>query len=432
MLMLKAARLIDPASRTDDVKDILIAERKIIKISDDLDLEADMIARAKGERLEVIDCSGLIAAPGLIDSHVHMREPGFCYKEDVSTAAEAAKVGGFTTIIGMANTKPSLDNKEAILEVIKKGRKTGIRVRTCANITKSMKGEELVNMRELREAGAIGFTDDGLPLTDASVVKEAMRQARILKMPLAFHEEDPRYVTEAGVNAGEVAISLGLTGADRAAEIMMVERDCKIALQTGCAVCIQHVSAKETVDLIRRAKRQGARVHAEATPHHFSLTEEAILKYGTLAKVNPPIRLEEDRLAIIEGLKDGTIDIIATDHAPHSKEEKDRDFTEAPSGMIGLETALSLGIMNLVDTGHLKLSQLINCMTYAPSLLYNLEGGAVKEDGVADVVVFDPNKYWTYEKTRSKSSNSLWLGSKLKGKVIMTICDGSIVYDARE
>ena len=432
MLMLKAARLIDPASRTDDVKDILIAERKIIKISDDLDLEADMIARAKGERLEVIDCSGLVAAPGLIDSHVHMREPGFCYKEDVSTAAEAAKVGGFTTIIGMANTKPSLDNKEAILEVIKKGRKTGIRVRTCANITKSMKGEELVNMRELREAGAIGFTDDGLPLTDASVVKEAMRQARILKMPLAFHEEDPRYVTEAGVNAGEVAISLGLTGADRAAEIMMVERDCKIALQTGCAVCIQHVSAKETVDLIRRAKRQGARVHAEATPHHFSLTEEAILKYGTLAKVNPPIRLEEDRLAIIEGLKDGTIDIIATDHAPHSKEEKDRDFTEAPSGMIGLETALSLGIMNLVDTGHLKLSQLRNCMTYAPSLLYNLEGGAVKEDGVADVVVFDPNKYWTYEKTRSKSSNSLWLGSKLKGKVIMTICDGSIVYDARE
>ena len=166
MLMLKAARLIDPASRTDDVKDILIAERKIIKISDDLDLEADMIARAKGERLEVIDCSGLVAAPGLIDSHVHMREPGFCYKEDVSTAAEAAKVGGFTTIIGMANTKPSLDNKEAILEVIKKGRKTGIRVRTCANITKSMKGEELVNMRELREAGAIGFTDDGLPLTD--------------------------------------------------------------------------------------------------------------------------------------------------------------------------------------------------------------------------------------------------------------------------
>ena len=245
MLMLKAARLIDPASRTDDVKDILIAERKIIKISDDLDLEADMIARAKGERLEVIDCSGLVAAPGLIDSHVHMREPGFCYKEDVSTAAEAAKVGGFTTIIGMANTKPSLDNKEAILEVIKKGRKTGIRVRTCANITKSMKGEELVNMRELREAGAIGFTDDGLPLTDASVVKEAMRQARILKMPLAFHEEDPRYVTEAGVNAGEVAISLGLTGADRAAEIMMVERDCKIALQTGCAVCIQHVSDKE-------------------------------------------------------------------------------------------------------------------------------------------------------------------------------------------
>ena len=426
MLMLKAARLIDPASRTDDVKDILIAERKIIKISDNLDLEADMIARAKGERLEIIDCSGLVAAPGLIDSHVHMREPGFCYKEDINSAAEAAKAGGF-----MANTKPSLDNKEAILEVIKKGRKTGIRVRTCANITKLMRGEELVNMRELREAGVVGFTDDGLPLTDAELVKEAMRQARILKLPLAFHEEDPRYVTEAGINAGEVAIRLGLTGADRAAETMMVERDCKIALQTGASICIQHVSAKETVDWIRRAKRQGARVHAEASPHHFSLTEDAVLKYGTLAKVNPPIRLEEDRLAIIEGLKDGTIDIIATDHAPHSKEEKEREFTEAPSGMIGLETSLSLGIMNLVDTGYLKLSQLINCMTYAPSLLYNLEGGAVKEDGVADVVIFDPNKYWTYDKSRSKSSNSPWLGTKLKGKVLLTICDGIIVYDAR-
>ncbi len=432
MLMLRNARFINPATRVDDIRDILIAERKIIKIGENLYLDADMISRAKGERLEIIDCEGLVVAPGLIDSHVHMREPGFVYKEDINSATSAAKAGGFTTIIGMANTSPSIDTTEVVLDIIKKGRATGIRVKTAANITKGMQGKELVDMKALRDAGAVAFTDDGLPLVDADICREAMRQARILKLPLAFHEEDPKFVKEAGVNAGAVAAKLGLSGADRQAEIVMVERDCKMALQTGANICIQHISSKESVEIVRKAKKQGARVHAEATPHHFTLTEEAVTKYGTLAKMNPPLRSEEDRLAIIEGIKDGTIDIIATDHAPHSVEEKDREFTKAPSGILGLETALSLGIMHLVDAGHISLPQLMSCMSYAPAVLYNLETGNIKEDAPADLVVFDPKMEWTYDKTFSKSKNSPWLGQKLKGKVILSICDGLIVYDARQ
>ena len=412
MIMLKNVRLLDPQTRTDDIRDILISEGRVRKIDRDLYLDATLMARANGERLKVYDCTGLCAAPGFVDVHVHLREPGFEYKEDIESGARAAARGGFTTIVAMANTP--------------------INVKTCACITKGMKGEELADMKELREAGAVGFTDDGRPMLDENLTREAMRCARSIKMPLSFHEEDPKYIKENGINHGYPSDEMHIYGSDRMAEISMVERDCKLARETGATISIQHISAKESVELVRKAKKMGLRVFAEATPHHFSLIDKDVIKYGTLAKMNPPLREEADRMAIIEGLKDGTIDIIATDHAPHSKEEKDRDFVDAPSGIIGLETSFSLGIMNLVKPGYLSLMELINKMSYQPARLYNMDRGVLREDEIADIVVFDVNKEWKYDKSESKSSNSPWLGATLQGKVVYTICRGNVVYENLE
>lgn len=432
MLMLQNVRLIDPATRTNDIRDILIAERRFIKIGTELLLDAHLIAEAKGERLNVIDCTGLTACPGLVDTHVHFRDPGYTHKEDIESGSAAALAGGFTSVVCMANTKPPIDSEETILEVLKKGRKTGTHIHTVACVTRNMDGEALTDMKLLKECGAVGFSDDGRPILNEALAHEAMNIARGIKMPLSFHEEDPKYIRENGINHGPVAEAMGLTGSDRQAEIALVGRDCKLARETGATICIQHVSAKESVELIRRAKRNGAKVWAEATPHHFSLTEDAVSRFGTLAKINPPLRTEEDRQAIIEGLKDGTIEIIATDHAPHAKDEKDRPFQDAPSGMIGLETALSLGIMNLVKPGHLSLCQLIARMSYEPARLYNLDAGMVREDGTADLTLFDPEAEWAYLAPKSKATNTPWLGKRLQGKVLMTIAEGEVQYRTGE
>ena len=429
MLMLKHVRLLDPPTRTDGIRDILISDRKVMKIGTELELDARLMARAKGEVLKVLDCEGLCAAPGFVDGHVHFRDPGFTYKEDVMTGAAAAAAGGYTSVVCMANTKPAGDNEETLVGVIRKGRQTPIHVYSCAAVTKGLGGEELVDMKLMKECGAVGFTDDGIPLMSEALAKEAMLIARRLKLPLSFHEEDPQYITEPGVNRGAAAAKMGLTGADRKAESTMVERDVRLARETGATVVIQHISAKESVEIVRRGKKSGARIYAEATPHHFSLTEDAVLLYGSQAKMNPPLRTEEDRQAIIEGLKDGTIDVIATDHAPHAKNEKDRPFTQAPSGIIGLETAFSLGIMNLVDPGHLSLLKLIARMSTEPARLYALDAGTIREESPADIVLFDPEKTWAYLAPKSKSTNSPWLGKSLKGKVLMTICGGNVAYE---
>jgi len=429
MLMLKHVRLLDPPTRTDDIRDIVISDRKVMKIGTDLELDARMMARAKGEVLNVIDCTGLCAAPGFVDGHVHFRDPGLTYKEDIQTGARAAAAGGFTSVVCMANTKPTVDSEETIVDVIRKGRQTPIHVYSCSAVTKGLKGEELVDMKLMKECGAVGFTDDGIPLMNEALAREAMLTARRLKLPLSFHEEDPQYITEPGINAGAMAQRMGLTGADRKAESVMVERDVRLARETGATVVIQHISAKESVELVRKGKRSGARVFAEATPHHFSLTEDAVSLYGSNAKMNPPLRTEEDRQAIIAGLKDGTIDVIATDHAPHAKDEKDRPFTQAPSGIIGLETSFSLGIMNLVEPGHLSLLKLISKMSTEPARLYALDAGTIREEGPADIVLFDTEKTWAYLAPQSKSTNSPWLGKSLKGKVLMTICEGNVAFE---
>ena len=422
MIMLQGVRLLDPQSRTDDIRDILLAEGKIIRVGEDLWLDASLIARAKGEVLEGFDCAGLCAAPGFVDGHVHFRDPGQTHKEDILSGARAAAAGGFTSVVCMANTTPPIDSEARIVENIRKGRTTGIRVYSASTISQGMQGEALVDMKLMKESGAVAFTDDGRPLNNEALIREAMQKARRLKLPLSFHEEDPRFVKEPGVNSGPAAERLGLTGADRQAEIVMVERDCRLARETGAAIVIQHI----------RAKQSGVRVYAEATPHHFSLTDDAVSLYGTNAKMNPPLRGEEDRMAIIQGLADGTIDMIATDHAPHAKVEKDRPFTEAPSGIIGLETAFALGCMNLVEPGYLTLLQLVQRMSTDAAKLYQLDAGMIKEDHPADLTIFDPAQSWAYLVPESKSTNSPWLGKTLRGKVLVTICAGRVVYeDAR-
>lgn len=423
MILIRNCRMIDPASGTDGLRDILTDGSRILKIGESGSIEApDKDAR-------IIEADGLTAAPGLVDTHVHFRDPGAEYKEDIFTGAKAAAAGGFTSVVLMANTTPHVDNEETLSYVIEKGKKTGIHVYTCANVTMDMAGDELTDMETLAKAGAVGFTDDGKPLLDAGLTRKAMQEAARLHMPISFHEENPAFIVNNGINAGAVSEKLGLRGSDRQAEIDMVRRDLSIGLETGADVVIQHISAKEAVELVRQARRKSLRIHAEATPHHFTLTEDAVLKYGTLAKMNPPLRTEEDREAIIEGLKDGTLDLIATDHAPHSAEEKQKEFAKAPSGIIGLETALSLGISRLTDTGRLTLSELLACMTVNPARLYHLDAGYLAEGGPADIVLFDAEEAWTPEQFCSKSQNSPFLNQTMKGKVRYTVCSGKIVYE---
>ena len=418
MLLIKNGRVVDPVTCVDEVMDVLIDGTHIEEVGHNLS--------AAGA--EVIDAAGLVVAPGLVDTHVHFRDPGQTYKEDILTGAAAAAKGGFTTVVCMANTKPTVDNVETLKYVQEKGEKTGIHVLQAAAISKGLKGQEMVDMDALAEAGAAGFTDDGIPIMDEKLLLAAMEKARDLDMPISLHEEDPLFVKQAGVNQGRISEQLNYGGASRTAEDVMVARDCMLALHTGAPVCIQHISSANSVEIVRMAKKMGADVHAEATPHHFTLTDEALLTYGTLAKMNPPLRTAKDRQQIIEGLADGTIDLIATDHAPHSMEEKNKPLTEAPSGITGLETSLALGITSLVRPGHLTLLQLLEKMTVNPAKLYHLPYGQIKESAAADLVIFDPEECWKPGDYASKSCNTPFTGQELFGKVKYTICGGKTVY----
>lgn len=424
--------LIDPRSGTEGARDLWIEDGRIAHITaagaDAAERKRYGIDEARWQGAQTIDLSGQIVAPGLVDVHVHFRDPGFTHKEDIHTGSRAAARGGFTSVVLMANTKPPVDNPETLSYVMGRGKETGIHVYTCANVTVGMKGKELTDMERLAEMGAVGFTDDGIPITDAGLLRAALRAAARCGRPVSLHEEDPARITDNGVNVGRAAASLGIMGSPREAEIAMVERDLQIAVEEEADLSIQHISTKEAVELVRQAKKKSRHIYAEATPHHFTLTEDAVLTHGTLAKMNPPLRGEEDRMAIIEGLRDGTIDMIATDHAPHSVEEKARPFTEAPSGIIGLETALSLGIRELVDKGYLTMQELICRMSLAPARLYRLDAGYVAEGGPADLVVFDPHKEWTVREFVSKASNSPFVGDTMPGVVSYTVCGGRIVY----
>ena len=420
MLLIRNGYMIDPKSGREGNYDILIEGDKITKIGTKLP--------DQGEKCQVIDAEGLLVAPGLVDVHVHFREPGFTRKENIDTGAAAAAKGGFTTVVMMANTNPPIDSAEVLRQVLDRGRETGIHVLSCANVTMGMKGRELTPMKELAALGASGFTDDGVPLLEEEIVRSAMKAAAELDLPLSFHEENPKFLENNGIHRGKASEYFGIGGSPREAEIDMIGRDLELALETGACINIQHISTKEGVELVRQAKKKGSNIHAEATPHHFTLTEEAAIRYGTLAKMNPPLREEADRQEIIRGLADGTIDIIATDHAPHTAEEKAGTITEAPSGIIGLETSLALGITELVGGGYLTVKQLLRLMSANPAAMYRLDAGFLEEGGPADVILIDTNREWMPETYASKACNTPFTGWKLKGRVVETICGGKIVW----
>ena len=420
-MLIKNGFLIDPASDTERLVDLRITDGLIQTLAD-----AGTLTPENGE--DELDAAGLMISPGLVDTHIHFRDPGFTYKEDLHTGSLAAAAGGFTSVICMANTSPVIDSVPVLKELMEREALEDIHIFQAAAVSCGLKGEEMTSMKELAAAGACGFTDDGIPLKNAAFLYKAMEEAKALDLPISLHEEDPAFIETNGINHGPVSDALGIYGSPSIAEESLVARDCLLALRSGAQVVIQHISSGQSVELVRTFKAMGANLHAEATPHHFTLTDEAVLKYGSLAKRNPPLRTEKDRLAIIEGLKDGTIDLIATDHAPHSTEEKSRPITQTPSGIIGLETSLALGITSLVRPGHLTLSQLIEKMTINPANLYHLPCGSVTEGKAADLVLFDPNEKWIPETYASKSSNSPFTGWELYGKVKYTICDGKIVY----
>ena len=427
MLLIKNGYMLDPKSGYEGEADILVDNGKIKKIYRGL---TGIVDESLFEGLEVVDAAGLFVAPGLVDVHVHFRDPGFQYKEDIETGAKAAAKGGFTTVVLMANTKPVVDNEETLKYVLEKGKETGIHVETCCSVSKELKGKELCDYEKLLEKGAVGFTDDGIPLLEEEFVTEAMSRIAKLNVPISLHEEDAGLIANNGVNRGIASEHYQIGGSPREAEITMVARDIEIAKKTGAIVNIQHISCKETAEMIRKAKQEGfMNIHGEATPHHFTLTEEAVIEYGTMAKMNPPLRTKEDKKAIIEAIKDGTLDIIATDHAPHSEEEKSKAITEAPSGILGLETAFALGVGELVEKNGMPLMDLVDRMSYGPAGMYHLEAGYLEENGPADMIIFDPNELWKVEGFLSKSQNSPFINKTMLGKIKKTICNGKIVYD---
>ncbi len=424
-MLIKNANVVNPAGKSG-VMDIFIKDGLIEKMG-----PAEEIVTAE-EGIRVIDATGLIVAPGLIDVHVHFRDPGQTHKEDIFTGAKAAAHGGFTSVVMMANTVPTIDSVETLEYVKDRAEKTDIHVYSTANVTYGMMGEKMTDMQSLYDAGAIGFTDDGKPIMDEELVREAMKEVKRLGVPISFHEEDPAYVKNPGYNHGKASEHYGIYGADRQAEIVMIERDIELALETGADIDIQHISTAEGVELVRQGRTKAGNIHAEATPHHFTLTEEAAIRYGTNAKMNPPIRTKEDRMAIIRGLQDGTIEMIATDHAPHHANEKKvgdpENLTKAPSGITGLETSLALGITELVKKGYLTMEQLIDRMSTGPARIYHLNGGVLAEGKPADIVIFDDNADYVPGEYFSKADNTPFTGWKLKGLVRYTISDGQVVY----
>lgn len=366
----------------------------------------------------VIDGEGLYISHGLIDTHVHFRDPGQTYKEDLITGAAAAKRGGYTSVLLMANTKPVVDNTQTLEDILARSKDLGVKIYQNATVTKGMLGEELVDMDALHKAGAIGFTDDGKPIMKAKLLYDALIEAKKYDAPISLHEEDPFFIKKAGKNETAPAI----------AEAVMVARDAYLAVKADSKLNFQHISSADALEIIRNYKKYTDKIFAEVTPHHFTLTEDAVEKQGTLAKMNPPLRTAADREAIIRAIKDGTIDIIATDHAPHAADEKSKDFFSAPSGIIGLETALPLAIDELHHKHGIDLVKIIKMLTVNPARLYGLEEGSIKVGSRADLVIFDINEEYVYEKSSSKSQNSPFIGEKLRGRVKYTIKDGKVVY----
>ncbi len=417
-LCIRGGRIVDPATGRDETADLWIADGRI-----------EGVGRFSGRARRELDAAGCIVAPGFVDMHVHLREPGQEWKEDIRTGSRAAVAGGVTTICCMPNTDPVLDEASVVRAVVRRGREVGLcDVRPIGAITRGLEGRRLTEMRELARAGCVAFSDDGRPVADAGVMRRAMEYAASFGYLLVQHAEDPSLSLGAGVNEGWVSTRLGVAGAPTEAESVMVARDALLVRRTGCRYHVAHVSAADSVAIVREARRRGLPVSAEAAPHHFALTDEAVLGFDANAKMNPPLRSEADRRAVVEGLADGTIEVIATDHAPHHEDEKRTGLECAAFGIIGLQTLLPVSL-ELVRDGALSLSEMLAKITCNPARLLGLDAGTLAPGARADVCVFDPEARWTLteEAIESRSRNSPWLGRELQGRVVWTVFAGRVV-----
>ena len=419
--LIRQGRLVDPASGIGGALDILIEDGKI----------AGLGSMILDDEAEVLDARGMVVCAGLVDMHVHLREPGQEHKETVDTGTAAAAAGGFTTVACMPNTKPVTDCPEILNLVREKADAAcGVRVLPVGAVTVGQKGQELTDFAALKAAGAVALSDDGVPVQNANLLRDAMILARRHGMTVLSHCEDADMVKNYAVNEGKVSRQLRLPGRPAIAEELQVMRDAMLAEETGCAVHICHVSTAKAVNIIRRYKRRGVAITCETCPQYFWLTEDEVLKQGTMARVNPPLRTRADIEGIVAGLKDGTIDAIVTDHAPHSAEEKAKPLPEAPSGMVGLETSLALTLTALYHTGEMSLSDILRKMTLNPAMILRTGGGRLALGADADITIFDPNEEWVIdpEQFKSKGRNTPFGGFKVKGKVKYTIVGGKVVY----
>jgi dihydroorotase len=429
-ILILNGRVIDPASGVDAERDMLLRHGRVAG--------AEAPGGFKGVKAkETIDAAGMIVAPGLVDVHVHLREPGQTYKESIATGTAAAAAGGFTSVVAMPNTVPVNDSVAGLEWMLDVARGACVKLFAMPAATFGSMGEEITDFHDLRRAGAVGFTDDGKPVLHDRVMREALVAAAGIGVPVSQHAEDTRLTGGCSMNAGQVAFRLGLRGMTVEAEARIVERDIRllrdIERQDGMRphLHVQHVSTAKAMSLIRDAKASGLHVTCEVAPHHFTLTDEAIGDYDTNAKMNPPLRVEADRLAMIAGLMDGTVDCIATDHAPHARFEKEQEFERAPNGITGLETALGLALRVLHKGQGMKLNRVVELMSARPAEIVSLEGrGTLRVGSFADVVVFDPGAEWKFDprKTRSKSRNTPFDGTAMLGRVMATICEGRIVF----
>lgn len=418
-LILKGGKVIDPKNGINDVMDIFIENNIIEKIGKNVTAEGAV----------VLDVAGKVVAPGFFDMHVHLREPGREDEETIATGTAAAANGGFTGVASMPNTNPPVDSQEIIKYIIDRARIGVTSVYPIACITKKREGKELAEILELVEAGAVGISDDGNPVMSAEIMRRALEYSRMCQIPVICHEEDLTMTEDSNMNEGYYSTLLGLRGWPSVAESIMVLRDIALARYTGGHVHIAHISTKESVEAVRKAKAEGVRITAEVTPHHFSLTDQAVISFDTNTKMNPPLRSEEDRQALIEGLKDGTIDAIATDHAPHSIEEKAMEYIYAPFGIIGLETAIGLTITNLVKPGHISLEKMVELLAVNPRKILNLEYPDIVEGKKAELTIFNPVEEWEVkvENFLSQSINTPFNGMRLTGKPFLTINNGLMV-----
>ena len=420
-LLIKGGRVVDPAQNIDDVLDVMIVDGVVRELGKGLQPERDC---------EVISAEGLLVTPGLIDMHVHLRDPGLEYKEDIVTGTRAAAAGGITSIACMPNTKPVNDNKAVTTYIVAKAKSEGlVNVFPVGSITQGSKGEHLAEMGDLREAGCVAVSDDGKPVINSELMRRALEYAKGMGIMLISHSEDLSLVGEGVMNEGFTSTELGLRGISRVAEDAAVARDVYLAEFTDSPIHIAHVSTKGALRIIRGAKARGVRVTCETAPHYFTLTDDAVRGYDTNAKMNPPLREASDIQAIKEALKDGTIDAIATDHAPHHFDEKDLEFNLALNGIIGLETSLPLSL-KLVEEKVLDVKGLVEKMSFNPAKILGIDRGTLQAGAVADITIIDPDLEWIYtkEKIKSKSGNSPFIGMKMKGQAVYTIVGGKVVY----